>query len=624
VISASGLLTKKRFLPFFICQFLGAFNDNLFKNAIILMIAFPALALGQDEQNTLITAAAGLFILPFVLFSGIAGKITDNVEKSQIMRRVKALEIFIMLLACFAFYNQSIYMAMALLFLMGTQSAFFGPAKYAILPQHLKTNELVLGNGMVQTGTFIAILIGTMTAGILISIFESPIPVGIVLAILSIFGYLASRHIPVALAATPNQRFKIRPVTDTLRLLKVAAHKKDVFWAILAISWFWAFGSVYLTQIAGFTKFELNSTVDVITLMLTLFSLGIGIGSMLCHKATYGYIELGLLPIGALGLTYFGIDLYQNVPSVVPVSPVTLADFFTETYAPIITDILMIGVCGGFYIVPLQSYIQKHTAPAFRASVIGANNVFNALFMVVASLISGVILGAGFSISELLLFLSLANILVFLAMLGSLPNYFFRLSFNLLFRALYRLEVHNKHLLPSKGPSIVAANHISFTDPLLLASITPVPARFVMDHFYYRLPILNWFFKIAKAIPIAPGKEDPRVLAKAWGRISQALNEQAIVAIFPEGGISYSGDIEPFKPGIEKIILRNPTPVVPVALCGLWGSIFSRKNGGAFKSRPWPLRRQVDIFIGQPIPPDQFSLDKLESAIRKLHEKSNP
>ncbi|MBL1271982.1 MAG: MFS transporter [Oceanospirillales bacterium] len=409
------LLGQRRFLPFYLTQFSGAFNDNLYKNALLLLIAYQTTGLFGLSVNTVINLAAFLFILPFFLFSGIAGQMADRYEKATIIRKVKLAEIGIMAIAALALWLGWYEGLLVLLFLMGTQSTFFGPVKYAILPQVLGDDELVGGNGLVSMGTFVAILLGTIVAGLLMGLEAAAKLTAVSVLVMSVLGYLAARQVPETVLDVAGQAVRFRPVLETWRLMGVAAERKPVLWAILAISWFWFLGAAYLTQFPSFARSNLQGDETVVTLLLSMFIVGISIGSMMCERLTRHRITLVPVPWGALGLTLLGVDLFFAVP--VGQEPTIWWTLVTDpVYIRVLLDLVGIGVCGGLFIVPLYAFIQHETPKHKRARIIAALNVINALFMVMSALTGILVLGVlDVGIPGFFLLLSLANGLVVIA-----------------------------------------------------------------------------------------------------------------------------------------------------------------------------------------------------------------
>jgi hypothetical protein len=428
------LLYNRRFLPLFGTQFLGAFNDNVYKNSLVILIIFQGSTLYGIDTNVIVTLSAGIFILPFFLFSATAGQFADKYEKSRLIRRIKILEIVIMSFAVIAFYFESIIMLITLLFLMGAQSTLFSPLKYGILPQHLEERELIGGNGLLSLGTFLAILLGTLLGGILISIDPNgPFIIAGMVVILAILGFLASRSIPCAEAADPNLIINWNVVRQTFKIIQYARENRSVFIAILGISWFWFLGATYLAQVPAYSKNILGSNNEVVTLLLTMFSGGIGLGSLMCEKMSKGQIELGIVPLGAFGIIVFSLDIYfasqHFVALSLPVGQLGYVQFLNISGSSrILLDLMLIGLFGGFYIVPLSAVVQHRSNPQHRAQVIAANNIFNALVMVLSALATVGALQAGFTIPDIFFSLGVLSLVVIGILFVLLPEFIERLT----------------------------------------------------------------------------------------------------------------------------------------------------------------------------------------------------
>ncbi len=613
------LLRQRRFGPLFLTQFLGAFNDNVFRNALIIMIAFQATDLSLDS-NTLINLAAGLFILPFFLFSATAGQFADQLEKSALIRKVKLLEIGIMSLACIGFFMGSVPLLIALLFLMGFQSTLFGPLKYGILPQHLSEAELVGGNGMIEMGTFLAILLGTMLGGILIGLGDTGIlAVSVTVVALATLGYLASRGIPTAAPVAPELKINWNVFTETARNIRFLTTNRTVFLSVLGISWFWFLGGAYLAQIPNYTKLTLGGNEQVVTLLLTLFSVGIGVGSMLCERMSGQRVELGLVPFGSIGLTVFGIDLYfaASLP-LAETGSLGAAAFLGLTGSwRVGIDVVLLGLFGGFFIVPLYALIQSRSEPSHRSRVIAGNNIINALFMVVSAILAIALLGAGMSIPQLFLVLALMNAAVAVYIYTLVPEFLMRFLVWLLIHLVYRVDKRGLERIPERGPVLLVSNHVSYVDALVIAGCCRRPVRFVMDYRIYQLPLLNFIFRTAGTIPIAPARVDPDMLQRAYERIGEYLDAGEVVCIFPEGKLTQDGEIDTFRRGTERILARNPVPVVPLALRGLWGSFFSRKHGRAMRGLP-KFWRRIEVVVGAPRAATEATIEALQAEVGAL------
>jgi 1-acyl-sn-glycerol-3-phosphate acyltransferase len=601
-------------------QFLGAFNDNIFKNALLLLIAFHAADQFSASSDTLINLSAGLFVLPFFLFSGTAGQLADKYEKSLLIRAVKLLEIVIMCCAGIAFWLDSVVALIALLFLMGVQSSLFGPVKYSVLPQLLDEKELLGGNGLVEMGTFLAILLGTACGGLLIGIEGTgPLLVAATVISIAVMGYAFSLGIPRVAAVDPELRIKWNLFVETWRVIGHAREKRTVFLCVVGISWFWFLGATYLAQLPNFTRIYLAGNEQVVTLLLALFSIGVGGGSLLCERLSGRRIDIGLVPFGSLGLTVFGLDIAFIDPA--PAGEILMgagAWLQTPNALRVVLDILMLGLFGGFYIVPLYASVQQRSDPRRRSRIIAANNVLNAFFMVVAAGIAILVLGSGFTITELFLLVAILNGVVALYIYRQAPEFILRFCTWILMHALYRIHVRGARNVPAEGGVLLVCNHVSYVDALVIGGCIARPVRFVMYYRIFDIPLLRTLFRTAGAIPIARQKENPELLSAAFDRIDEALARGEVVCIFPEGHLSYTGEIDVFKSGVETIIARRPVPVVPMALTGLWGSFFTRAGRGVMRRLPKPLWHRVLLHIGRPLEPVGIDSERLREAVVEL------
>lgn len=613
------LLTKRRFLPYFLTQALGAFNDNLYKNALLLMIAFGGLATNEDSA-LLTNLAAGLFILPFFLFSPIAGQIADKMEKSRLIRLVKWLEVVIMALAALCIISGFTWGLMALLFLMGVQSALFGPVKFAMLPQQLSKDELVGGNALVEMGTFLAILTGTICAGLLFDIENSSYWIASGVVLFALLGVVTSRFIPNAKANDPNLKINWNPLTELGHTLRQAKENRAVFLSIIAISWFWFIGASYLTQFPNFTKDNLGGSTQLVTLLLTLFSVGVALGSLICEKLSDHKIELGIVPIGSLGMSIFGIDLWFALDHVQIGAAMSAKDFISNSANwRLMWDIALVSAFGGLFVVPLQALIQQRSDEKNRAQIIAANNVLNALFMVVSAAFGILCLSVlKLSIGDYFLVLALINILVALYVYSQVTEFALRFMVWILSHTLYRVSKRGLEHIPESGPAVLVCNHVSYMDALLIAGACPRPVRFVMDKQIAEMPVMKHFFRLAKTIPICPPKIDRQLFEQSFIRIKEELDAGEVVCIFPEGRLSKDGELATFKKGIERIIGESPVPVVPMALEGLWGSFFSHKDGRALTKRPKRFWSKVTLKVAPAVEASEVSAASLQEKVQAL------
>ena len=607
--SQFSLLGERRFAPFFWTQFAGAANDNIFKFAFTILVTFHAASFGGGDPKTAAFLIGAVFIAPFVLFSATAGQLADKFERARLIRLVKTLEIGIMLVAAAGFAGHSVGLLYCATFLMGLHSTLFGPVKYAYLPQHLKEHELTGGNGLVEMGTFVAILLGTMAGGALAGITgDGPVYVSVLCVVVALAGRVIAGFIPASPAPAPQLQINWNPLTETLANLRLARTNRAVFLSMLGISWLWFFGATFLTSFSPFAKDVLGGNESVVTLLLAVFSVGIGLGSLLCERMSGHKIEIGLVPFGSIGMSVFAADLFFATQGMQPMAQAGVGTLLANGDAGtiwahwrVLADLFLLAMFGGFYSVPLYALIQTRCEPSHRARIIAANNIVNALFMIASSLLAALMLKAGFSIPQLFLATAVLNALVAVYIYTLVPEFLMRFLCWMLIHTIYRLRKTGLDHIPATGPAIITCNHVSFVDALVIAAASPRPIRFVMDHHIFKIPLLSFVFKTGKAIPIASAKEDVAMRDRAFDTAAQALRDGDLVGIFPEGRITDSGEMYPFRPGVMEILKRQPAPVVPMALCGLWGSFFSRKGGPAMTR---PFRRGAFARIELKVAPE--------------------
>jgi 1-acyl-sn-glycerol-3-phosphate acyltransferase len=622
-----ALLGQRRFAPFFWTQFSGAANDNLFKFAFTVMVTY------QLEITWMPPTMAGLvigalFILPFLLFSATSGQLTDKFDKTRMIRLVKNLEIAIMLIAAYGFLGGSVAALLLCTFLMGLHSTLFGPVKFAYLPQVLDERELTGGNGMVEMGTFVAILLGNVVGGLLVAIPEvGRRDVAIACVLLALAGRTVAQFIPSAPATDPGLKINFNPVSETWRNLKLAHGNLVVFRSLLGISWMWFFGAVFLSQFPSFAKEVLHGNEQVASLLLVVFSVGIGIGSLLCEVLSRRHVEIGLVPLGAIGMSVFAIDLYFAARGLAPQTGTLAGSAFTPSefiavpaHWRVMADLALLSLFAGLYSVPMYALIQLRSQPTHRARIIAANNILNALFMIASSVIAGVLLKLDMTIPQIFGLVGLANAVVAFYIFMLVPEYLLRFIAWVASRFVYRFRVTGDENIPLAGAAVLVCNHVSYVDAVLLMAASPRPIYFVMDHRIFRVPMLGWLFKLAKAIPIAPRQEDPAAYEAAFDAAAKVLAEGDLLALFPEGGITRDGTLQEFKGGIMKILERQPVPVIPMALTNLWGSFFSRIERGDAMVRPFRrgLFSRVGLNVGTAVAPAQVQPEVLRSHVAQL------
>ena len=622
--SSFFLLTTRRFLPFFLTQFSGAFNDNLFKTGLTLLTSFYAVRYGGLAPALASNLIAGLFIVPFLLLSATSGQLADKYDKAAIMRWVKLFELFIVLLAAYGLLAHHAWVLYLCILLLGTHSAVFGPAKYAFLPQALGAKEVVAGNGLVGMATFIAILTGSITAGELVHRGDAGVQaLSALIVIIALAGVLFSRFIP---SAPPIQavRMNWNPFSEITRNLRIAREDMAVFHAMIGISWLWFFGVTFLTHFAPLAKDLLAVNERGVTLMLATFSIGIAMGSMLCARLSRNQLEIGLVPLGAIGMSVFGIDLFFAILALsqqADVNALLDVQAFLAQGASwrLLVDLLMMSLCAGLFSVPLYAMVQTYAAPSHRARIVAANNFLNALFMVAAALLAMGLTLLGLNVAQILLVVTLLNILVAVYIFGLVPMFLWRFLAWVLTSIMYRVRFIHRDRIPAKGAALIVANHVSFVDAFFLMAASPRPIRFVMDAGIFKIPVLSALFRSLKAIPITSAKENEFVLEEAFLQMQKELEDGQLVCIFPEGHLTANGEMAPFRAGISKILALHSAPVVPIALRGLWGSFFSRKNGAAM-SKPFVrgFFSKVEVTVGEPIAPEKATPANLEAAVRQL------
>jgi 1-acyl-sn-glycerol-3-phosphate acyltransferase len=625
-----ALLGQRRFAPFFWTQFLGAANDNLFKFAFTVMVTY------QLQVAWLPPAMAGLvigalFILPFLLFSATSGQLADKYDKKTLIVFVKRLEILIMALAAWSFFSANIPLLLACTFLMGLHSTLFGPVKFAYLPHHLGERELTGGNGMVEMGTFVAILLGNLAGGLIIAVPEiGAHHVGFSCVALALLGRATSHYVPATPATDPGLKINWNPFTETWRNLKLAHGNTVVFRSVLGISWMWFFGAVFLSQFPSFAKEVLHGNEQVASLLLIVFSIGIGTGSLLCEVLSRRHVEIGLVPLGAIGMSVFSIDLYFASRGLPPAASLGVSEFLAmPAHWRVLVDLTLLSLFAGLYSVPMYALIQMRSQPTHRARIIAANNILNALFMIASAVIAGALLGAGFTIPQMFLLVGLANAVVAFYIFMLVPEYLLRFVAWMASRLVYRFRVQGDAHIPTEGAAVIVCNHVSFVDAVLLMAASPRPIRFLMDHRIFKVPVLGGLFRLAKAIPIAPQKDDPAAYDAAFKAATAALHEGELLAIFPEGGITRDGRLQPFKGGVMKILELAADeglhpPVIPMGLTNLWGSFFSRveERNGDRVAMVRPFRRgffnRVGLNVGDPVMPTAVSPELLQQRVGGL------
>ena len=572
------LLSSKRFLPLFTTQFLGAFNDNLFKNALIFYITYVVIDQYRLDSEILVTIAAGIFVLPFFLFSSTAGKIADKWNKAKLISIIKLIEIPLIVGAASAFLLESITLLLMMLFLMGIQSTFFGPLKYGILPDQLPKNELIEGNALIEAGTFLAILAGTILGGLMILANNGATLVAIAMIVTAVTGWLASLFIPSTPARNPEIKIGFKIWSDTQALLQHIQEDKIIFRSILGISWFWLIGATYLSQLPTFSKNIIGGDEQVVTLFLIIFSAGIAIGSLLCNKLLKQEIAATYTPVGILGVTLFSVDLFFAAGQINPAENALLigvVEYLTIfTHWRILLDLLGIAICGGIFIVPLYAIIQDRAETSHRSRVFAGNNIINALFMVIAAVAISLMYYSKFSVADCFLTLAILNGFVALYISSLLPHALVKSLLQGILYTCYRLKIKGSENYRDVGEkSIIVANHLSFLDAILLSVCIPDQLCFAINTHVAQKWWIRPFLFLAETVTI-----DPTTPMSTRLLIDKVKKGKRIV-IFPEGRLTVTGSLMKIYEGPAMIADKSGAILLPISIVGAQYTPFSRLKG---------------------------------------------
>ncbi len=573
------LLKTRRFLPLFITQFLGAFNDNVFKNALVILITYVVAEKAGLNSQIMVTAAAGIFILPFFLFSATAGQLADKYEKAFLIRIIKFVEILLMIGATVGFYMESVWFLMTILFLMGTQSTFFGPIKYGILPEKIKEDELIGGNGLIEAGTFISILIGTLVGGLLILTENGILLISGMVILIAVLGWVSSFYIPKGQPASPQLKVDYNFLRETWVIVTHAKQNREIFLSILGISWFWLVGATFLAQFPTYSKDIIGGNEELVTLFLSIFTIGVGIGSLLCNQLLKGEVEATFVPLAIIGVTVFTVDLYfasQYMFTNGSDELIGAAAFLSHISSwRILGDMFMISVSSGIYIVPLYAIIQARSEPNYRSRIIASNNILNALFMVVSAIGTVAMLTLSFDVNQVFLTIALLNGVVALYACQLLPAALLRSILYWVFNACYKVEVKGmgnfKAIQDEKV--IIVANHLSYLDAALIATYFPSKLTFAINTQVAQHWLVRPFLKLIETFPLDPTNP---MAAKS---LIESIKDKNHVVIFPEGRITVTGGLMKVYEGSGMIADKSGAHILPVRIDGAQFTPFSRLKG---------------------------------------------
>lgn len=618
-----SLLTSKRFGPLFITQFLGALNDNLYKNAIIILLTFSAInAPGNLSTTAMVNICAGLFILPYFFFSAFAGVLADLKEKSHFIQVLKLIEIVTIFMGAAGIFLSSVYLMWLSLFCMGAQAAFFGPLKYSILPQHLKNTELMGGNGLIESGTFIAILIGTILGGVLIVMDAGKIYICSLMMAFSIIGYLSSRYIPLA-PSYITEKTKISYIHSFKSTILAGIKVKSVFLSTLAISWFWFLGATLLAQFPLIVKDTLQAPSEMVTILLSLFAVGMAIGSILCEKLSGHKVEHGLVPFGAFGMTIFlflfatSLDMInKDIRFGLFMNTDSIREWFSYSYFYFMaSSLFLIAVFSGFFTVPLYAFIQYRTEEKNRSKIIGATNIWNSLFMVLSAGFAIGLNNAGFNLIEIIFILTLLNLAVSIYIFTVVPEFLSRFIIWLSIKNIYKIKTYNLQNIPEKGRGLIICNHISYMDSLFIFGLCPRPVKFTVYYKIFNIPFVGWLLNAIGAIPIAKKEENQKVFNTALNQIKYHLKKRELVIIFPEEKVSKDGKLAPFNQDIIDLITEKSIDIYPCSLQGFHKNTNSNKKS-ILKYIPKMNKKNKIIFsVGEKINSTEINNEILKQKI---------
>jgi 1-acyl-sn-glycerol-3-phosphate acyltransferase len=615
------LLRGRAFRAFFATQALTALNDNFFKNALSLWVKTRGVTAFGLSTDVLVAIAPALLVMPFFLFSAMAGQLADKLEKPRIIRAVKVAEVAILGVAAFAFATDSVELLLGCLLAMGIHSAVLGPVKYGILPQLVERDSLVGANALVEMGTFLAILVGTLAGSVVILGEGGAMRTGAAIVVLAVLGLVTAMRIPRLAALAPDLPVPVEPIRPTIDVLRLTKKTRSVWLAALGISWFWLVGSTLLSRLPHLFVDDLGAPASAMAVALSLFCVGIALGSVVTEKVSGKNLELGIVPLGSIAMVVFLVDL-AFAQTGGPRAYESLEAFLSDARTiRVLFDLFGLAFFGGLFSVPLYTLLQERSVPEERSRIVAGNNILNAIFMVAGSVLLGSATALHIGTLEIVLVLAAGHALVSIYIYRLLPEFLLRFVAWILSRVMYRAVVTGRENVPNEGAAVIVCNHVSFVDWLFLAGSIRRPIRFVMDSQIAKTPVLAFLFREAKTIPIASAKTDPETYENAFARVAEELRAGELVCIFPEGKLTRDGNIDVFRRGIERILAETPVPVIPAALHGLWGSMFSHEGGAALKKAPRRFRARVALDFATPIAPERARPDALEARVRELHDR---
>ena len=608
-----ALLGTRRFAPLFITRSLGAFNDALVSAALVVLLASPAAGPLALRSKSAATIAVVAYLCPVLLCSATAGQLANKYDQARLAQTIKLLEMLIMGVAALGFLLPSLTLLIAALCLLGLRSSLLGPANGALLAQHLREDELVSANALLKTGLLVALLTGALAGGMLAGPSERIAGVALVGLLAAAAGCSASLGIPAAPAPAPELSVGLNPGAETLRNIGFARQDRMVFLSTLGVAWFCFTAAVFLAGLSPQVIDTMSGRASSALLPMLVVTVGFGVGAMFCKALSGRQVEFGLIPLGALGMGLFLLDLALAFPP--------MAQHLGGSWR-VLFDLGALGVLCAFYLVPQNVLILSRSPPQRRARIVAASVFLDALAMLVGwgvGAASLAYLGHELVLPWLLALASIGFFGVAAHAYFAAPHLSLRFLTDLLIHCFYRLDKQGFEHLPDDGPAVLVCNHVSFVDSIVIMAAVRRPIRFVMDYHIHRTPVVGFLFRHSRTIPIATAKENLALKETAFAAVAHALKNGELIGLFPEGRITHTGEINHFRYGVGRIVSETPVPVIPMALRGLWGSFFSRRYGPAM-SQPSLLRpfARIELVVGEPVPPEQGTPENLQKIVTAL------
>lgn len=565
------------------------------------------------------TSAVAWFAIPAMVMAAIGGQLADKLERGRLVRLTQTLGLVAAGLAAYGLVYGKAGLVLAAVMLAGAQTTLFGPAQGALVRQHLGDSELTAGNGLIMAVRQLAMVMGVVLIGV--SPYVPAVSGMLVPAILlsASLAWLAAFAIPTSPPPRPRMRIAWSPGEAIRQTLVMAIKDREPFLAILGVSWFWFTSLVFMVNLPAYATEVVGAGGAALTTLLAMPILSLMIGSLLCHPASGRRVELGLVPLGAIGMTVAGIDFYLNSPEAAPAGASGLGDLLVSwAYLRCLADLALFGVSAGLFSVPLYALIQQTSGRSHLGRVLGGLHFYTFLFVGLALAGAQWLRGEGLSVQAVVLIAVLMQAGIATYIFFLIPECLLRLIMWALVHVVYKVEATNLDRVPADGPAVIVCNHVAYMDPLVIGAKVRRPVRFVMHRHIFSIPVLKQVFQLAKAIPIVSGKKDPEGLQFAMDQVAEELSAGRVVAIFPEGGLTRDGEIATFRSGIEKIIERNPVPVIPMGLQGFWGSFFSNCGGEPLTHAPRWRRSRIGLHVGEPVQPEDVSAEDLQRRVTAL------